>query len=201
MNGGAWWATVHGVAKSQTQLSKFTFTFHFHALENGRRQGWDDLREWQLTPVFLPGKFHRQRSPAGTVMGGGWRGVLPELQWNLDETLDSNSILHTGAREILQTLIWPCPASAPSSSLAPSATGSNTNSSQSSSRKVLLCLCLSGWHPLIILSLTLANLELLSHFKSQLLYLLLHKINPLCFHPGQGCAFPLYCILIGNLPT
>ena len=28
MDGGAWWATVHGVAKSQTQLSDFTFTFH-----------------------------------------------------------------------------------------------------------------------------------------------------------------------------
>ena len=33
MDGGAWWATVHGVAKSQTWLSDFTFTFHSHALE------------------------------------------------------------------------------------------------------------------------------------------------------------------------
>ena len=33
MDGGAWWAVVHGVAKSRTQLSDFTFTFHFHALE------------------------------------------------------------------------------------------------------------------------------------------------------------------------
>ena len=33
MDGGAWWAAVHGVAKSQTQLSDFTFTFHFHVLE------------------------------------------------------------------------------------------------------------------------------------------------------------------------
>ena len=31
---GAWWATVHGVTKSQTRLSDFTFTFHFHALKN-----------------------------------------------------------------------------------------------------------------------------------------------------------------------
>ena len=30
MDGGAWWATVPGVAKSQTRLSDFTFTFHFH---------------------------------------------------------------------------------------------------------------------------------------------------------------------------
>ena len=33
MDGGAWWATVHGATKSQTRLSDFTFTFHFHALE------------------------------------------------------------------------------------------------------------------------------------------------------------------------
>ena len=33
MDGGAWWAAVHGVAKSQAGLSDFTFTFHFHALE------------------------------------------------------------------------------------------------------------------------------------------------------------------------
>ena len=33
MDGGAWWAAVHGVATSQTRLSDFTFTFHFPALE------------------------------------------------------------------------------------------------------------------------------------------------------------------------
>ena len=33
MDGGAWWAAVRGVAKGQTRLSDFTFTFHFHALE------------------------------------------------------------------------------------------------------------------------------------------------------------------------
>ena len=32
MDGGAWWAAVHGDAKSRTRLSDFTFTFHFHAL-------------------------------------------------------------------------------------------------------------------------------------------------------------------------
>ena len=30
MDGGAWWAAVHGVAKSRTRLSDFTLTFHFH---------------------------------------------------------------------------------------------------------------------------------------------------------------------------
>ena len=33
MDGGAWWAAVHGVEKSRTRLNDFTFTFHFHALE------------------------------------------------------------------------------------------------------------------------------------------------------------------------
>ena len=33
MDGGAWWAAVHGVARSRTQLSDFTLFFHFHALE------------------------------------------------------------------------------------------------------------------------------------------------------------------------
>ena len=33
MDGGAWWAAVHGVLKSRTRLSDFTFTFHFYALE------------------------------------------------------------------------------------------------------------------------------------------------------------------------
>ena len=33
MDGGAWWAAVHGVTKSRTGLSDFTFPFHFHALE------------------------------------------------------------------------------------------------------------------------------------------------------------------------
>ena len=46
MDGGAWWAAVHGVAKSQARLSNFTFTFHFHALE----------KEMATTPVFLPGE-------------------------------------------------------------------------------------------------------------------------------------------------
>ena len=33
MDRGAWWAPVHGVTRSRTRLSDFTFTFHFHALE------------------------------------------------------------------------------------------------------------------------------------------------------------------------
>ena len=35
MDGGAWWAAVHGVTESRTRLSDFTLTFHYHALEKG----------------------------------------------------------------------------------------------------------------------------------------------------------------------
>ena len=52
MDGGAWWAAVHGVAQSQTRLSDFIFTFHFYALEE----------KWQPTPVLLLGKSHGRRS-------------------------------------------------------------------------------------------------------------------------------------------
>ena len=60
MDGGAWWAGVHGVAKSQTGLSDFTFTFHFHALE----------KEMATTPVFLPGESQGQRSLVGCHLWG-----------------------------------------------------------------------------------------------------------------------------------
>ena len=61
MDGGAWWAAVHGVAKSRTRLSDFTFTFHFHFL-------W--RRKWQPTPVFLPGESQGRGSLVGCRLWG-----------------------------------------------------------------------------------------------------------------------------------
>ena len=60
MDGGAWEAAVHEVAKSQTQLSDFTFTFHFHALE----------KEMATTPVFLPGESQGRGSLVGCRLWG-----------------------------------------------------------------------------------------------------------------------------------
>ena len=54
MDGGAWWAAVHGVAKSRTRRNDFTFTFHFHALE----------KEMEAHPSILA-----WRIPG---MGGAW---------------------------------------------------------------------------------------------------------------------------------
>ena len=84
MNSGAWRATAHRVAKSQTQLKQFsTYTYKRVYVERGcasgkepalpyRRHGFDPSvrkipwrRSWQPTPIFLPGESHGQRSLEG----------------------------------------------------------------------------------------------------------------------------------------
>ena len=54
MDGGAWWAAVHGVAKSQTRLSDFTFTFHFHALEK-KMATRSSVLDWRSPGMGEPG--------------------------------------------------------------------------------------------------------------------------------------------------
>ena len=54
MDGGAWWAAVHGVAKSQTQLSDFTLTFHFHALEK-EMATHSSVLAWRIPGTGEPG--------------------------------------------------------------------------------------------------------------------------------------------------
>ena len=58
MDGGAWWAAVHEVAKSRTRLSDFSFTF----------MHW--RRKWQPTPVFLLGESQGQRRLVGFRLWG-----------------------------------------------------------------------------------------------------------------------------------
>ena len=60
MDGGGWWAAVHGVTEGQTRLSDFIFTFHF--------MHW--RRKWQPTPVFLPGESQRRGSLVGCRLRG-----------------------------------------------------------------------------------------------------------------------------------
>ena len=80
IDGGTWWATVHGVAKSRTQLSNFThFTqqaslvaqmvkyltamWETRVQSLGRKYPLEE--KWQPTPVLLPGEFYGQRSLVG----------------------------------------------------------------------------------------------------------------------------------------
>ena len=54
MDGGAWWAAVHGVARSRTRLSDFTFTFHFHALEK-EMATHSSVLAWRIPGTGEPG--------------------------------------------------------------------------------------------------------------------------------------------------
>ena len=54
MDGGAWWAAVHGVAGSRTWLSDFTFTFHFHALER-EVATHSSVLAWRIPGTVEPG--------------------------------------------------------------------------------------------------------------------------------------------------
>ena len=65
MDGGAWWATVHGVAKSRTQLSDFTFTFHFHALEKETATHSSALA-WRIPGTEEPGGLPSQVAQSWT---------------------------------------------------------------------------------------------------------------------------------------
>ena len=69
MDRGAWWAAVHGVTKSRTQLSNFPFTFHFHALE----------KEMETTPVFLPGESQGWQSLVGCHLWGRTESDMTEV--------------------------------------------------------------------------------------------------------------------------
>ena len=63
MDGGAWWAAVHGVAKSRTRLSDFTFTFHFHALE----------KEMATHSIVLAWRIQGTEEPDGLPSTGSHR--------------------------------------------------------------------------------------------------------------------------------
>ena len=54
MDGGAWWAAVHGVSRSRTRLSDFPFTFHFHALEK-ETATHSSVLAWRIPGTGEPG--------------------------------------------------------------------------------------------------------------------------------------------------
>ena len=90
MDRGAWWAAVHGFEKSRTWLSKFTFTFHFHALEK-EMATHSSILAWRIPGAEEPGgllflELHRVRHD--------WN--------NLAETAECRCLL-------LPSPVWPLP--------------------------------------------------------------------------------------------
>ena len=57
VDGGAWWAAVHGVAKSQIRLNDFPFTFHFHALEK-EMATHSSVLAWRIPGTAASGGLH-----------------------------------------------------------------------------------------------------------------------------------------------
>ena len=71
MDGGAWWAAVHGVAKSRTRLSNFTFTFCFHALEK-EMATHSSVLAWRIPGTGKPGGLPSMGSHR---VGHDWRDL------------------------------------------------------------------------------------------------------------------------------
>ena len=78
MDGGARWAAVHGVAKSRTRLSNFSFTFHFHALEK-EMATHSSVLAWRIPGTGEPGGLpsmgpHRVSHDWSNLAAGGSAG-------------------------------------------------------------------------------------------------------------------------------
>ena len=91
MDGGAWWAAVHGVAKSRTWLSDFTFTFHFHALEE-EMATHSSFLAWRIPGTAGPGGLpsmgsHRvghdwsNLAAAAALLWGIGMNISPYYRW------------------------------------------------------------------------------------------------------------------------
>ena len=109
MDGGAWWAAVHGVAKSRTQLSKFTFTFHFHALEK-KMTTHSSVLAWRIPgtgePSVLPSMgSHRVRHDWSDLAAAYWG---KESMWMITDLGLDPSLPHRGELMLLIN-IWEIP--------------------------------------------------------------------------------------------
>ena len=109
---GAWWAAVHGVAKSQTRLRDFTFTFHFHALEK-EMATHSSVLAWRIPGMEEPGGLPSLGSHSWTrlkrLSSSSSSSSMPKMwisPWNnhnnLEICLPVLNILHIGIN------FWKC---------------------------------------------------------------------------------------------
>ena len=79
MDGGAWWVAVHAVAKSQTWLSDFPFTFHFHALEK-EMATHSSVLAWRIPGMGEPSGLPSMGSHR---VGHDWRDLAAAAAYTL----------------------------------------------------------------------------------------------------------------------
>ena len=115
MDRGAWWAAVHGVAKSRTGLSNFTFTFYFHALEK-EMASHSSVVAWRIPGTEKPGglpsmKSHRVGHDWGDLAAGFSYLFLPRSKCLLIPGLQSLSAVILESKKIKSFIISTFPPS------------------------------------------------------------------------------------------
>ena len=99
MDGGAWWAAVHGVTKSRTWLSNFSFTVHFHALEK-EMATHSSVLAWRIPGTGEPGRLpslglhrvgHDWSDAAAASANVGDAGSIPGLGRPLEKKMATHS--------------------------------------------------------------------------------------------------------------
>ena len=93
MDGGAWWAAVHGVAKSQTWPSDFTFTFHFHVLEK-EIATHSSVLAWRIPrtgePRGLPSMTWLKRLSSSSSSTAAAARCSKSFKWGFNSTWTDN---------------------------------------------------------------------------------------------------------------
>ena len=101
MGRGAWWASVHWVAKSQTRLSDFTFSFHFHALEK-EMATHSSVLAWRIPGTGEPGGLPSMGSHR---VGHDWNCfylfTLNTIYWLCVLTVENINLLYLYFRLLL----------------------------------------------------------------------------------------------------
>ena len=100
MDGGAWWAAVHGVMKSRTWLSDFTFTFHFYALEK-EMATHSSVLAWRIPWTEKPGRL---QSMASHRVRHDWSNLAAVaasvLAWRISGMGEPGGLLSMGSHRV-----------------------------------------------------------------------------------------------------
>ena len=105
MDGGAWLAEVHGVAKSRTRLSNFPFTFHFHALEK-EVAPHSSVLAWKIPWMAEPGRL---QSMGSLRVGHNWAtslSLFTFMHWRTHSSVLAWRIPGTGEPGGLPSMGW-----------------------------------------------------------------------------------------------